>query len=94
MTPPNINLPEAVPSLVIDPAPLITLDTVIPPVDVIPNVTPLVFVNAPVWNVNTPPAVLLILEALNILMGPEIVASDPLIILIAPFGVVSTKPNP
>ena len=92
MAPPKINFPVPVPSLVKTPAPLIILLTVIPPVDAIPNVTPLLLVNEPVWNVNIPVEVLLILEALKILIGPEMVALDPLIILIAPG--VATKPVP
>ena len=70
--PPKINLPVPVlpPSLINVPAPEITLLTVIPPVEVIPKVIPLVLANAPVCKVKTPVDVLLILDALKILIGP------------------------
>ena len=86
------NLPVPDPSLVKDPAALIVLLTVILPAADIPKVMPLVLVNAPVWKVNVPAAVLLILEALKTFIGPDIVALDALIILIAPG--VAAKPVP
>ena len=84
--PPNINIPVPDPSLVIPPTPLIALVTEIFPVLDVPNVSPPVFVIAPVPIVKALVAAsLFILDAVATVIAPDKVAApEPLINLITP----------